>query len=309
MLLGRMLNPAGLICLKIMSHINGQRQSRTEKTLKSAFTLIELLVVIAIIAILAAMLLPALNRAKQKAVATSCMSNNKQLGLAWFMYSGDFNDRLPINSDPHVNNTSIYKGGQSWITGSMDWGAGQQNTNITYLIDDAHSLLGSFLGKSAKVFACPAANFVSAIQRSQGWSARSRSVAMNGAIGEGDKFAQPGNPFGFPSWYVVKKSSDFHSPGPSDCWVFTDEHPDSLDDAVLYDSSQPVTKFTELPGSQHGGACGLAFADGHSVTHKWQGPVVVVPVIYSQTMGKRQQVPCSITDPDMLWLAQHTPLN
>ena len=80
---------------------------------RDAFTLIELLVVIAIIAILAALLLPALSKAKGKAVQTQCLSNLKQLNLAMVLYCGDNRDKTPGKDS--VSSTGIW-----WYSGTKD---------------------------------------------------------------------------------------------------------------------------------------------------------------------------------------------
>jgi Tfp pilus assembly protein PilE len=258
--------------------------------------LIELLVVIAIIAILAALLLPALTRAKLKAQGIQCMSNLKQLTLAWAMYPDDNNNSLPPNQNGGDG------GGvnmPSWVNGWEDFTA--NNTDNTNLIKLANALIGPYCNRQTKIYHCPADVYTCTEWTKQ--MPRVRSMSMNGFV-EGDAYrGRKSNPRGsiwYSTWRGYTKVSDITRPVPSDLIVFADEHPDSINDGWMITNVTDSNNWEDIPASYHGNACGFGFADGHSVTHKWLVGSTFVPVLKQQRNGF--PAPGS---KDLQWMIQH----
>jgi len=263
------------------------------------FTLIELLVVIAIIAILAAMLLPSLSQAKLKAQGIQCMSNLKQLQIAWQLYSVDNNDKLATSG--YISPVEP----TAWVDGWLDFNGGNpDNTNTAALMDPKRSKFASYA--SVGVYRCPADRSVVNVRGQL--LPRVRSMGMSQAFGPGDWL----DPAGFQAnvsskkYKVYYKTAHIVNPGPSMVYVLLDEHPDSINAggfANMMVENPQSARIIDFPASYHKGAGGISFADGHAEIRKWVDPRTRPPVRYNNGLTLNVSSP---NNRDMIWLSDRT---
>ncbi len=282
--------------------------SRTDRCpTAKGFTLIELLVVIAIIAILAAMLLPALAKAKLKAQGIQCMSNHRQLSLAWRMYAEDNNDRIVYAShDGSGGAGNEY----AWTWTELSFTSDPKNWDIN--ADITLRPLWRY-NQSAGIYRCPADR--STVTTSTGEvKPRVRTMSMNFFLG-GFGGSSDGAPGASPYTLFTKMSQIIGgrgTPGAVKTFVFLDQREDSINWGNFYTQMEGFDprqenqyKFgQDWPGAYHKRAAGFSFADGHSEIKVWRDGRTTPPLRPQGGLGSSDTP--SPRNQDIAWLQDVT---
>ncbi len=253
--------------------------TKRRKQVEKGFTLIELLVVIAVIAILMSILMPALSRAREQGKRGICLSNLKNLTLAWIMYADDNDDKI-VNGDS--GEYGITSNGPYWV--NKDWESGM--TEYTKKQAIMNGALYPYT-KTIKIYKCPTVERKSSIGYGQiSKIFRTYSVADSMNCKNWDDMGAK----------IIKRRTLIKDA--ANRMVFLDDGgtcPSALGGWTVYPNKW---QWWDPPPVRHGDGTMFSFADGHSDYHKWEDPRTIkfgkktAPGAFSETQAD---------NPDLVW--------
>lgn len=265
--------------------------------LKRAFTLIELLIVIAIIAILASLLLTVLSKAQEEGRRVRCISNQRNLILAFQGFLDDNNDLFPNTDYEGCNGNKLL-----WVSGYLNhYVCKTDSTNTLLLTEPKYAQLAEYL-KEAKVYKCPSDRKTYEVITYSDEDGNNNTIKQIITISKARSYSLNWHLGWIKSEYGLKQPlvtfNKIHEIfSPSSVFSFIDVNSDSICWSFFGIVKNSIFMY---PAIYHNSAANISFLDGHVISKKWKTYEFLKPRPVKSEF--HQHAEPSIDNTDLAWL-------